>query len=302
MDRASLIERARKAGRASAEASTGAAAVPMEPYSAYRGRPKELGITRYDELTLPVEGGIELRAWFVPAKTSGQPKGTIIVLHGWGSNVGFVLQQSAFLLDRGYQLYLLNARTNSFVGDDSKYRGFLREDLADISRAIEAVRERPDVDPKRVALYGFSWGATKSLLAGAEHRELRAVIADAAPILDAGGLVAAFEEKMPPSSRKDLGLFGEFLFAQAGEMTRLLGYTAVFDVVGSAAKIPPRPLMIIHGRDDGMVPFYAAEVIAKVAKPTKVLFGDKFGHCLGMRTSPGEYIPPVVEFLDASMK
>jgi fermentation-respiration switch protein FrsA (DUF1100 family) len=85
-------------------------------------------------------------------------------------------------------------------------------------------------------------------------------------------------------------------------MTRLLGYTAVFDVVGSAAKIPPRPLMIIHGRDDGMVPFYAAEVIAKVAKPTKVLFGDKFGHCLGMRTSPGEYIPPVVEFLDASMK
>ncbi|HVP59431.1 MAG TPA: alpha/beta fold hydrolase [Myxococcaceae bacterium] len=302
LDRAALMERARKAGRAYAEALTGAPAVPSEPYSSYRARPKELGITRYEELTLPVDGGIELRAWFVPAKTGGKPKGTVIVLHGWGSNVGFALQQSAFLLDRGYQLYLLDARTNSFVGNDGKYRGFLREDLADVSRAIEAVRRRPDVDPDRVALYGFSWGGTKALLAGAEHPELRAVIADAASILDAGGSVGAFEDKMPPSARKDLGLFGEFLFAQVNEMTRLLGYAAVFDVVGAAARIAPRPLLIIHSRDDRMVPFYSAEVIAKVATPTKVLFGDKFGHCLGMRNSPDEYIAPVVAFLDASMK
>jgi len=105
----------------------------------------------------------------------------VIVLHGRGANIGFALIQSAFLLDHGYQLYLLDARPNAFVGDDARYRGFLREDLADITRAIEAVRRRPDVDPTRVVLYGFSYGGAKALLAGAEHPEVRAVIADGAP-------------------------------------------------------------------------------------------------------------------------
>jgi uncharacterized protein len=301
-DRAALIERAREAGRAVANGITGAAAVPSEPYSTYQGRPRELGITHFEELQLPADGGIQLRAWFIPAKSGGKPKGTVIVLHGYASNIGFALVQSAFLLDHGYQLYLLDARPNAFVGNNAKYRGYLREDLADISRAIEAVRKRPDVDPTRVALYGFSYGAAKSLLAGGAHPELRAVIADGAPTLDAAGLVGAFEDKMPPFARRDLGLFGEFSGAVGMEMIRLLGYVPDFDVPAAAAKIAPRPLLIIHSHDDPMVPFYNAEVIAKVAKPTQVLYGDKFGHCLGMKNTPDDYIPPVVAFLDAAMK
>jgi len=114
--------------------------------------------------------------------------------------------------------------------------------------------------------------------------------------------VAAFTEKMPPSARGDLGLFGEFFGAFGTEMHRLLGYWSTFDVPASAARISPRPLLIIHSREDPIVPFADAEVITKVARPTQVLFGDTFGHCLGMKSSPDRYIPPVVAFLDAAMQ
>ncbi len=298
---AALVERARKAARAAAEFFAGAEGVPAEPYASYADKPAELGVAGREELRIDGPGGTPVTAWFVPPRR-GPAKGTVVVLHGWGSNVGFALSQSAFLLDHGYALLLVEARANAFARDRAAYRGFLREDVADLAAALAALQARPGVDARRIALYGFSYGAAKALVAGAELTGFRAVIADAAP-LPRGIALQRFEERMPPAARKDPRLIAAFFEELDAALLARVGYTFTsLDVAAAAAAIAPRPLLLLHGRDDEIVPVAATEALAARAPSAKVVYGAAFGHCLGMQRAPAEYVPAVVGFLDAALR
>ena len=55
-------------------------------------------------------------------------------------------------------------------------RGHLSRHKEEVSRAVEYVKTRPDVDPSRIALMGFSRGGLLTLMVAVERNDLTAVV------------------------------------------------------------------------------------------------------------------------------
>jgi hypothetical protein len=300
-DETKLEKRLERAASRALERTTGAGAVPQFGPATYADQPTKEGVKRWVPLEVPRESGPPLLTWLIPPTTGGTPKATIVVLHGWGANVGDALGQTRFLLAHGYQLLLVNARSNLYVERPDDYRGFLHEDLADIDTVLAYLESRDDIDRRRLAVYGFSWGGLKALLAAAKHASLRVVVEDAGPL--ANGIIwQDFFEYMPPSVRNSPPWKKKYADRVAEKMRERLGYDfTAYDVLDAAAALSPRPLLVIHSMDDAFVPLDHGEKIFAAAKdPKKFLRSDRFGHCQGMHKDPDSYIPAVVSFLDSA--
>jgi serine/threonine protein kinase/predicted esterase len=71
------------------------------------------------------------------------------------------------------------------------YRDRDIQTIKDVSRAVDYLETRPDIDRERLAYYGFSWGAQMGLIALAVDRRFKAAV------LLAGGLDAEDDGGMP---------------------------------------------------------------------------------------------------------
>ncbi len=303
-EREALEARAQRLGRQAAEATVLEDAVPFIDASAEREEAlREHPASTVDQVMIETDGE-PIRAWWVRATRGLVSKGLVIVLPGWKSNAGFALGQSDFLLAEGYRLLIVEDRANAHAGGDAKsFKGFLKQDLADLERVLAHVKERAGQALEPTALYGFSWGGTRALLLAEKHPELRAVIVDAAPASATHHAVETFIEYMPPDARSDAALREVFFLAFDARVEELLGYRPrQLDVKAAAARVTPRPLLVIHSTDDDFVPFADGQALFAAAKePKTFLRGTDFGHCLGMRRQPDRYVPAVLEFLERSL-
>jgi len=299
-DEAGLEERARELGRRAARELTGEDAVPfVSPDRERKQARKDHPTVRIDRRRLDV-GSAELLAWFASPTRGVEQRGLVVVLPGWQSNAGFALEGTAFLLEKGYRLLIMEDRAHAFIGRAEEYRGFIREDVADIQKALDAFAADHDVGSVPLVLYGFSWGGLRALLVAAERPEVKAVIVDA-PVPDPEFMaLRTFEEYMPPDARGDAVLRRTFVESFDETVESKLGYApSEIDVEAAVASIAPRPVLFIHGRDDDYVPLGSTRALYQAAKePKQILVGDRFGHCLGMRRQPDTYVPAVTRFLD----
>lgn len=295
-----LSEKARRLGREAATELTGEDAVPfVSPERARREARREHPTARIDEVSIPV-GDVELTGWFVTPTRGVEEAGFVLALPGWQSHAGFGLGQTVFLLDHGYRVMILEDRAHAWIGRASEFEGFIREDVRDVERALDHLASTRNLTGVPVILYGFSWGGLKAILTASGRTDVDAVVIDGSV---PGPLYLArqrFEEYMPPSARDDEALYAEFTEAFDAAVKERLGYApSTIDVEAAVADISPRPLLILHGRDDDFVPLSVAEELFAAAKePKKLVAGDRFGHCLGMRRQPDVYVPAVVDFLD----
>ena len=148
-----------------------------------------------------------LQGW-VPLRLASLPKDqqpprrlpTIVLLHPTGSDMSFAANWQASFARRGYlaaaidtryhgarvdpsisyQETLVRAwRNNSLIpGTPSNEHPFLLDNVWDLMRLVDLLSARPDVDPARIGVSGFSLGGMHSwLLAAADIR-----IAAAAPV------------------------------------------------------------------------------------------------------------------------
>jgi dipeptidyl aminopeptidase/acylaminoacyl peptidase len=131
--------------------------------------------------------------------------------------------------------------------------------LADLKVAIDALIATPGVDG--VWICGFAAGGALALCAAGEDDRVRGVAAFAAPAdfsdraSDARGFVAQAraagvirDAKFPP----DLG-------AWARELREIRP-------LGLVGKIPPRPILLVHGSNDEVVPLLDARALADAAE------------------------------------
>lgn len=130
--------------------------------------------------------------------------------------------------------------------------------LADLRRATDYLLELPEVSGAWLA--GFSTGGALALCAAAEDERVRGVAALAAPA-DFGQWAAdphAFLERA-----RSVGVVRATAFPESFEdWSRQLSEVRAVAAVG---KIPPRPLLLVHGSDDDVVPLMDARALADAA-------------------------------------
>ncbi len=105
----------------------------------------------------------------VPAAATSRPAPLVVVLHGAGSSASAAMVLLEDLAD-AHGLVLLAPDSRGSTWD--VIRGGFGPDVTFIDRALEHVFAHPSIDPARVALAGFSDGASYALSLGIGNGDL----------------------------------------------------------------------------------------------------------------------------------
>jgi pimeloyl-ACP methyl ester carboxylesterase len=150
-----------------------AVAVSNVPTTHVDSTPAALGLD-FESVTLTTDDGVELAGWYV----AGTNRAGLVVLHGGGSSRSDVLDQAAALVRSGYGVVLIDARGHGASEGTAMDFGW-HGDL-DIAAATRFLAARPEVDPGRIGVVGFSMGGEEAIGATATDPLIRAVVAEGA--------------------------------------------------------------------------------------------------------------------------
>jgi len=230
------------------------------PYRGHLQTPDQLGLA-YKNVSLQAEDGVRLHAWFLPAV--GTVRGTVYYLHGNAENISTHIHSVRWLPDEGYNVLLLDYRGYGL----SEGKAALPGALWDIKAGLQWLLERDDIADTPLYLLGQSLGASLAIYFAATDEQARqhlnGVISDAAftRYSDIVRHVAA----------------GNWL-------TWLLQYPASWMVVKQynpinyIAQITPMPLLLIHSRDDNVIPYSHGERLYQAATSPKQFLESRGFH------------------------
>lgn len=243
-------------------------------------RRAKLALPSLEEISFPGADGQTLRGWFVPPKSGA----VVILIHGLGGNRVSLLPDAEVMTHAGYGVLLLDSRASG-ESDGSVATWGVREAL-DIAEAIRFVRARPEV--KRVALLGFSTGASAVTRAAANDPSVSAVILYAT--------WTSLREEIRYKTRKG----GPLASAAALAGFRLSGVD--IDELRPAddmKRIAPRPLIFISGGVDADTPPAIMDRMFALSSPPKQFWRlPQVGHGGYVQAEPAEYERRVLGFLD----
>jgi fermentation-respiration switch protein FrsA (DUF1100 family) len=164
-------------------------------------------------------------------------------------------------------------------------------EAGDARAAVDYLLSRPDVNPQRIGLVGMSMGGATVLRAAARIPEVRAVVAEAA--------YTSIEDNLAHGVRALTGL-PPFPFAPLvawfGELQSGLDIRLVrpIDDVG---KIAPRPLLLVQGELDTLVPPGNAEALYQAAgEPKQIYIVHGAGHGGYLDADPSGFEHTLVDF------
>jgi predicted esterase len=121
----------------------------------------------------------------LPPKPGSGPLPLLVLLHGAGnSGAGILKRLRPYTDDAGLAVLSPDSRGSTW----DAIRGGFGADVEFINRALEHVFERVDVDPKRIAVGGFSDGATYAISLGLQNGELFRRVLAFSPGFYVGGL------------------------------------------------------------------------------------------------------------------
>lgn len=214
--------------------------------------PGELGFPEAKELLFnSAEDGLPLRGWLVPSTGSR----AVVLLHGYKSHAwdGHAPEVVRAYVEAGFHALLFDLRGHGTSGGEHLGLGWL--DRGDVRAAVNVLLDR-GFAPGRIGIHGTSYGAATALLATPEIEEISGVIADSA--------FADFRDAIAGEIGRQLGLpsaFGEPLIPGLGILALRLHSVDMSRSVPeeTISEISPRPILLIHGTEDSVIPFEHAQ-------------------------------------------
>jgi dipeptidyl aminopeptidase/acylaminoacyl peptidase len=228
------------------------------PRVAAQVSPLDLGYEA-QSVHLPGPNGKTLFAWFIAARGVAKAP-AVLVMHGWGANASMMLSSAAPLSSAGFAVLLLDARCHGASGDEAFTS--LPRFAEDIEAGLDWLALAPPVDAKRLAVIGHSVGAGAALLSATRRADIRAVIS-----------ISAFAHPYEVM-RRFLASHHIPYFAVGWYVLR-----HVQSVIGARfGDIAPIcsiarvrcPVLLVHGKDDDLVPFEDATRLLAAGVPGQV--------------------------------
>lgn len=236
----------------------------------------------------------------LPKGGASRPLPAFVVLHGFGSNknAGNVLAPCDLLNSLGYATLRFDMRG---CGDSEGERGRLicLDQVSDTRNAITYLTGRPEIDPKRIALIGSSFGAAVAIYTAGTDERAAAVVSSGGwgngerkfrgqhPTPEAWARFTTMLEEgrrhrertgeslMVP--RYDIVPIPEHLRAHVvdrsvqmfpAETAQSMFDFRAEDVVG---QIAPRPLLLLHSASDSVTPTeQSLGLFARAGQPTEL--------------------------------
>ena len=252
----------------------------------FRDDPTRWGLGAAEEVDVTARDGIRLHSWLFRSPTA---EASVIVLHGHGGNKHTLLPLAHFLFPH-YNVLLLDHRGH---GDSDGVRTTIGyEERLDVHGAVDLLIER-GLGP--VGIYGMSMGGATAILAAAEDPRIAAIVADSPYArlrwaVQQSAVLRGYPGFLAPA------------IAYLGCLTTSLHLRyrmQAFDPVEVVERIAPRPLLLMHGTLDEIVPVASAHALfARAGEPKEVWLQDGLKHCKALEEAYEPFKARVVGFFD----
>jgi fermentation-respiration switch protein FrsA (DUF1100 family) len=220
----------------------------------------------YQPMEITSGDGTALFAWFLPAR--GQPRATVLYLHGNANNISAHFTQIAWMPAAGFNVLALDYRGYGRSGGSPSLGGA----QLDIDAAMSALLARPDVDPERIFIFGQSLGGALAIYYGAttERRaHVRAIVVE-----------SPFSDYRLISRQKLASTPLTWAFQWLPALTVDNDYSPQ----ASVKALSPIPLLLIHGDQDGIVPLdHSKRLYDAAAEPKEIWVVPGAGHIQSMK-------------------
>ena len=219
--------------------------------------PADLGLP-YESMLI-ASGGIQLPAWFIPAR-DGAPGPGVVLVHGWESARDRTLPMALFLHAAGFHCLTFDVRGNG-INPAEDLPLTAGEFGADTLAAFRALIEQPEVTVGAIA--GHSMGGIGTILAAAAEPSVGAVVVTSSPAGPYRLTRLTFQLARLPIP--DLIAY-PLAWLTTRVYLRPRGH--VVTAVSATASIAryAGPVLLAHGEDDGVVPRSHFERLAAAAR------------------------------------
>jgi dipeptidyl aminopeptidase/acylaminoacyl peptidase len=244
--------------------------------------------------------GRAIPAWFYRPRRTGERLPPVIV-HPHGGPEGQTRPHFnpliQYFVQRGYGVLAPNVRGSSGYGtaymnlDNTTKR---MDSVKDLAYAAYWLRDRRQADPRRLAVYGGSYGGFMVLAAVTHYPDLWAAGIDVVGIAN----FVTFIEKTGPYRRAHRE-------AEYGNLREHREFFEKISPIHHVEKIRC-PMMVIHGANDPRVPIGEAEQIVSALRkrmvPVEYLRYQDEGHGLAKLKNRLDAYPKMAAFLDKYLK
>ncbi len=257
------------------------------PISNFR-EPELIHYPSFDNLSIP--------AWFYRPATPQVERYPILVnVHGGpeGQAQPFFDYTIQYFVSRGFGVFVPNVRGSSGYGknylalDNVEKR---MDSVADLAYAVKWLHAQPEIDAKRIAIKGGSYGGFMVLSALTTYPDLWAAAVD---IVGISNFVTFLENT---SAYRRSHREGEY-----GSLEHDREFLTRISPIHQVDKITT-PLMVIHGANDPRVPLSEAEQMVNALQarniPVEFLVYDDEGHGLVRLKNILDAYPRMADFLD----
>lgn len=264
--------------------------------------PAKIGIPPFEANIVPeykdatftdISDSVNLSGWYFRVKDSDK---AVILAHGYGKNrLQFGMQTIDLikeLITKGYNVLTFDFRNSGRSGGNKTTFGFYEKD--DLLGAIKYAKSQ---GAKHIVLLGFSTGASTSILAAAESKDVEAIIADT-PFSD---LKEYFSVVIPKKSKLPAIPFNDAITYSLSLLTGL--DTAAVSPEQAINKLAPRPVLFIHSKDDEGIPVNDSRQLyseySSIARDKTELWETKNAlETDSYVKNPQEYMKTIIGFLD----
>lgn len=238
---------------------------------------------------------VPLTIWRPKNCGPGDKPPVILFLHGLGgerSHAGVML--ATLVAPLGIAVCAIDAPLHGerkvegkelFSPDLTQTAEAFRQDVVDNRRALDYLATRGDLDTTRVFLEGVSMGAMMGTLVAAVDERIRG----AWLVVGGGDLAELFLQSQHPAARRLRDTLAGLPDAAAG--------FAGFDPMNFVGHISPRPVWLLNGRDDKIIPSVCAEALQTAAQEPKHVTWYSGGAGDGHLPPLGVYYQELMEFL-----
>lgn len=177
----------------------------------------------------------------------------------------------------------------------------ISSEISDLNAVLNFLMDRNEVLHDKIGVVGLSLGGVISILTSAQNQVVKAVCTWSSPAelkLVSTNIEKSFGTSSGKSEKDYIDLptgyrVGKNFFIDALK----------HDILGSCTKISPRPILIIHGSEDPVVPVQHAQMLYdKAGEPKKLVTIDGAGHTFSRRDLEDKVIEITLEWLKESLK
>ena len=235
------------------------------PGRALTATPEDVGLI-YENLRLPTRDGERLHGWYVPAANS---RGVVLFFHGNAGNISHRLDSITVFNRLGLDVLIIDYRGYG----ESSGRPSEKGTYLDGEAAWEYLTGKRGVAPGRIVIFGRSLGGAVAAWL-ASRNQAAAVIIE-----------SSFTSGEDMARRL-------YPFLPAGLVTRLK-----YPVAEYASRIDS-PVLVVHSRDDEIIPFEMGEAIFAAVNGTKSFIELRGDHNNGFFLSMQEYMEGLDAFVE----